>query len=523
MSQEILAQQSASAEIEAHTLPDLMAEYADEEMSFLSFNGTPEELLKLCPVPHDQMTLEAKNTFLINIMNASGASIKEEHVPYVMEVLTASNQEFNLQVRAVEPVQESESTRKESNVMFEESVVAKSSLKPAVDIPTSIVADKYEVTPEIETPEVASDTALMTAEHMNRWLQEVQAEYEQEHRQALVLSEVEPDAEKAPRIMRDVPTPVIGTSEELSLTVVDTQADPDIPTAIALPEFNMSQAAEDVTIVQEEVSAATPPDRLGAAEGPSLGQELETPELPVIEVKNEASAVPAERSLPVTEMSALSELFTPEVSDGSSVDGSEEATITEETFEQKLTEVRDILDTLTLTEMIHIDEDEDGEVRAAAEVAQEARDGEFIQRFAASIQALPEKPHTPTAEQPRVILDAVLSTALKVQETLQMEGISSEVIEELKEELETLAKQLFESMGIEVDEDTVARFIEKILAGDLSNIPHKKLTPQELARLGTHEYKLEEWFHKFKQLLDNALHPHQVMGRVALNLASVTF
>lgn len=64
--------------------------------------------------------------------------------------------------------------------------------------------------------------------------------------------------------------------------------------------------------------------------------------------------------------------------------------------------------------------------------------------------------------------------------------------------------------------------VAKNLEGDLSHLDDEKLSPDELAKLGTHEYKLEGWFHKFKQLLDDSLHPHRLIGRIALSLSNVT-
>lgn len=521
MSPEMLAQQAADAELEARALPDLMAEYADDKMDFIGFTGTPEELLKFCPVPHDQMTLEAKNTFLINIMNASGASIKEEHVPYATELLEASGQEFNLQIRPVEPVQESESARKEPGVIFGESVPTKSGPKPEVGIPTAIIA-KHEVIPEVEATEVVSDTALMTAEQMNNWLQEVRAEYEQEDIQTSVSSEAGSTTEKrkspklTPLILREAASPN-ETLEEFMPAVVDTQAEPNVPAALS--EVVATQAVENMKISLEETSVAST-DGAEAAEAFSSVEELNVPAPPVIESGDGTLITPMEKSLPAIDALDPSELITEETYDDSAVAGSE-VVFSKEVFEQKVIEVKDILDALMSTDRIMgIEESGSSEAQPEVEVVQ---DDEFVQNFAASIQALPEKPHASADEQPKIIFDAVISTSLKIQEMQQVGELSPEVVEELKEELETLCKRLLESLGVEADEDSIARFMERVLASNLSNIPHKKLTPQELAKLGTHEYKLEGWFHKFKQLLDSALHPHQVVGRVALNLTNVTF
>lgn len=525
MSPEMLAQSPADAELEARVLPDLMAEYADDKMDFIGFTGTPGELLKFCPVPHDQMTLEARNTFLINIMNASGASIKEEHVSYATELLEASDQEFNLRIRLAEPVHESESARRESRVVFGESALAKSALKPAVDAPIAeVVVNEHEVVPEVEAAKVASDTALMTAEQMNSWLQGVRAEYEQEDVQSPVSDEVAFDAggrrttKLTSRILQETASPAAEILEEFSPTAVGTGVETIYS---VLPEDSNTQTVESATIVREETSVVAV-DRLRVAEAFSSAQELKVPAPPVTEVGGGAPSTSIEESLPLADILPLPEIAIHEINDGPSTAASE-VLAAEDLFERKVIEIRDLIDAIVPIENATNNEsgnDNNGESLLDIEAAP---DDEFIQQFAAAIQALPEKPHVSAEEQPKIIFDAVISTALKIQETQQAGESSPEVVEELKKELEALCKQLFESIGIEAEEDVVAQFIERVLAGDLSNIPHKKLTPKELAKLGTHEYKLEGWFHKFKQLLDSALHPHQVMGRVALSLANVAF
>lgn len=93
-------------EVAPHIMPDLMAEYSSEYLTLYGVTGTPSELLKMCPVPHEAMTLEAKNNFLAMAMNESGSAIKKEHIPYVQKVVESRGVELKVTVRETPPTSE---------------------------------------------------------------------------------------------------------------------------------------------------------------------------------------------------------------------------------------------------------------------------------------------------------------------------------------------------------------------------------------------------------------------------------
>lgn len=148
----------------------------------------------------------------------------------------------------------------------------------------------------------------------------------------------------------------------------------------------------------------------------------------------------------------------------------------------------------------------------------------FAERLVEYVQSLPEKPELVYEAQPATLMEDIIEKAVKIQELQAGEDVAPEIIVEAKEELELLCKELLENLGIEADEKVVALLVEKILASEkLSEIVRKKLSIEELARQGTHEYKLENWFNKFqkfKQLLNTSAHPHRTVGRLALDLVS---
>ena len=87
------------AETAPSHIPDLMVEYAEEQYTFCGKTGTLPELIKDCPFDKSKMTLESKNKFAVGIMNESGSTIKEEHMPYFQEVVESHNQELKVKVR----------------------------------------------------------------------------------------------------------------------------------------------------------------------------------------------------------------------------------------------------------------------------------------------------------------------------------------------------------------------------------------------------------------------------------------
>ena len=93
-----------AGEVISRPLPDLMAEYSEQIISLYGVTGTPEELLRMCPVNHGNMTREAKNMFLVMAMNESEVAIKEEHLPYFREVAESRGVELKVVVQEAPPI-----------------------------------------------------------------------------------------------------------------------------------------------------------------------------------------------------------------------------------------------------------------------------------------------------------------------------------------------------------------------------------------------------------------------------------
>jgi hypothetical protein len=155
------------------------------------------------------------------------------------------------------------------------------------------------------------------------------------------------------------------------------------------------------------------------------------------------------------------------------------------------------------------------------EIASKHTDETFAARLMEYVDDLPKNPESVTLGQPAELLEKMVKTSLKIQK-LQEQEPNLETLQEAIEDLTGLCVEFLKNIGVEPREKTVALLVEKMLTSDYTNIKIAQLSPEELAKLGTHEYKLEDWFHRFKQVVDNSIHPRQLVGRAAVRLVLVS-
>jgi len=116
-----------------------------------------------------------------------------------------------------------------------------------------------------------------------------------------------------------------------------------------------------------------------------------------------------------------------------------------------------------------------------------------------------------------------LSVALKESQDLTEETTSQEK-ESIDQKLEELCRQLFESLGIECDEEVIKQFIQGITAREsLSNvkIESAELSVDKLNYLGTREYKPlggASLLGSLTQFIKQKMQPHLILGRYALRV-----
>lgn len=162
---------------------------------------------------------------------------------------------------------------------------------------------------------------------------------------------------------------------------------------------------------------------------------------------------------------------------------------------------------------LHLAADEESSETASTET-------EFIGQLVQYVQALPENPERPQAEQPIAILAEIVRTA---QEIHVVQNDNSETDNLETEHLRQLCTKLFEELGIEADEEVVARIADALVAYAAANEKAEQtpeaMSIEELAQQGTHEYKLASWFNQFFSYSKPL--PHLV-GTAALRLSKLS-
>jgi hypothetical protein len=179
-------------------LPDLLSEYGSEQISLYGVTGTPEELIKMCPVPHENMTTEAKNMFLVMAMNESEVMVKQEHMLYFKEVTQSRGVELKVAAR-----QEAEhSSTKSTSAEILLNSLSSNSTEEAIEEHTETLAKTEHAAIALEARNKEQEESLhaqnekvfedssdylpeevltqdeTTTERMDEWLTQLRLEYE---------------------------------------------------------------------------------------------------------------------------------------------------------------------------------------------------------------------------------------------------------------------------------------------------------------------------------------------------------
>jgi hypothetical protein len=103
-------------QLEHESAPDLLAVYADRQATVLGMTATFGELAKLCPVDLDDpnVSIEAKNNFVIKAANESGLEIAAEHEELFSQRLEALGLERKFSVEAPTKPQKQAAVTKET-------------------------------------------------------------------------------------------------------------------------------------------------------------------------------------------------------------------------------------------------------------------------------------------------------------------------------------------------------------------------------------------------------------------------
>jgi hypothetical protein len=96
-------------------------------------------------------------------------------------------------------------------------------------------------------------------------------------------------------------------------------------------------------------------------------------------------------------------------------------------------------------------------------------------------------------EQKEVVLPLVqsLTESVRVIRQLQHEAANPKEIVAAVEEMREHIVELFEAIGLEYDDQKIEYFIQAMLAPAFAMDSRASLTPEELAKMGTHEVKID--------------------------------
>ena len=174
-------------------------------------------------------------------------------------------------------------------------------------------------------------------------------------------------------------------------------------------------------------------------------------------------------------------------------------------------DVEDVPDVL-LTEAITLETEEDVSTIPEAPTSQG-----FEKEFSLYLESLEPNQAKATKD---IIED--LSAAIKESQQLPEEAVIEEK-EIIEQKIEELCIQLFESLGIEYDEETIKQFIQSIAIQELFidvNIETNELSIEELNDLGTREYKpldSASLLSGLVQFIKQKMQPQLILGRYALH------
>ncbi|HUD07052.1 MAG TPA: hypothetical protein VMR34_04135 [Candidatus Saccharimonadales bacterium] len=118
-----------------------------------------------------------------------------------------------------------------------------------------------------------------------------------------------------------------------------------------------------------------------------------------------------------------------------------------------------------------------------------------------------------------------LGIAINDSQQLPEEATTEEEV--IEEKLEELCIQLFESLGIEYDEEIIKQFMHSIAAQESvlnMNIDTNELSIDDLNNMGTHEYKPLDnasLLGGLTQFIKQKLQPHLMLGRYALQVSTI--
>lgn len=452
-----------------------MVEYAEEQYTFCGKTGTLPELIKDCPFDKSKMTLESKNKFAVGIMNESGSTIKEEHMPYFQEVVESRNQELKVKVREepnaaliAEKVDSSiDHAQIDEPANYHETNREVNAVTQEIEAQKMVLQDVHETSPE-EEPETLQ---------VDEWLTQLQEEYARRQHEVfdeqlevhdieVVKDENEPvveiSIEEEPRQPAIVETERRSRNEIVPVLQSEKKVEHSFDAELTQPDKIVEAPQSTAILVKEEV----------IAEEPAMNAEIEDDTRAILvdevlrsevtaEVDDQVIAMDniefIEFSGPVVEQSETIIEGTSSEADNQPIKEDEPLAIAEllpeyeiVEFEESKTLIEHIIDYVEFSEVIKPEK-----VEGTYSLLEEVK--------------------------------AIVSDVAVLEDEVSIDR--AEEITELKHRLEEVCEVILENLGIEYDEEILMRFVSTISEEIIKNQASLKDLEDMNLDEGTHEHK----------------------------------
>ncbi len=469
--------------------PDILLAYANRELTIFGITGTLKDLADMCPVDLNdpRITQEAKNEFAIKALNESGQTIEPEHEELFTKVIEKNSLERKF---IVDPVIKNPSVKKDEpspvNKFYQSRETKQLSIAPKTL--TNSIPNKADLSASVrvQSPNYAQEdlAAVVPKTIHNRDIVQVIQKLTQADLDKQSENKEIADLGNKPSTL-DQEVSRMSTLTEYLTTITQTEYLDIVD--LAIDPLSIGGNDPDIEI-NSIISNANSENQIIFADSPLIYQQ-QYPTEPISE------AVVSEEQLQDVEISWQTEL-------------SKEA---EEQYLDFTVALQNLVE-LMLDHPVLIEDK-----TATAQLYNSENQETILPDLVIVLAERLSKKEINDREVVTPILKNIISQLNNIQ-LLKAQEIQSEIVLEVEAKLKELVFVLFESLGIDCNEQQVEQFIRLMLSSKFQ--PPQTVSDQEkidLEKIGTHEVKLRLGIAKLSSSLigaeDRLL---QALGMLAL-------
>lgn len=546
---------------------DYLKDYGDVRVNFFGVEGTIDELVKICPfadkIQNGEMDVADVNDYVIRMMNGSGAEVKEEHAIHFTERLTDMGREIKFVTRKEERNQPDENIKEDDNKSHKpdnhkhnevkQGKVKETFSEPDVKLgqgPASTHKPRVERDPdpvkrkEDDNANTEFTQAKKPLEDVTiyEWMDVIEAEFTERFARDSELVKKNDPVFQEPELLSDpkIGTPntrlksssIVGASESQptimkkepvkhEVSSVESAIDVRLTAEIKVGDVVTGTSESGAGIELDDDSAVesaelVPAEKQGVSLGVDKAKELKEEELIIVE----ELAIDYRMGAPDVLVDIFEADSALSLEEANHEDGAEKTGVVDDI--EFITQIEEFL--------LRIEESSALEGEVVTEKGVETTQGitEVLETSEASEVA-------ESHELPRQAFIEVLNTSCQIRaleakieaftEDSQDKDMPQEIAvlikekEELQEKLYEICEQFLGNIGVEPSEEKVQALVDRVLKIDFETLEEDySFTPQQLSNLGTHEYKLSDWFsQKTSQVISGAEFSfHQIVGFLAI-------